>query len=269
MAGAAYSGNLDLCIWLHENGCPLINPITTPVRHRQSAIDKLNAMKPPKAAAKGGHIHILQWLMKNKVNWEWSYHDILNEAIRVGQLKVVDWLITNTPEDKLFGDDQYENTRRRNKTNFFREALRSNTIHVVQRAWEIIDGDNIPNGPSLLNRQNHANLTEIPSHPSNFEKIKFCHSKGGILDKNAMIMIAMMKKESLKGLKWAIQNGGIWDKEITETAARIKNWPFLQLAIEKGCPWDKYQVLNRVVRKKNPELHDWLVSRLPKDESPS
>ncbi len=113
------------------------------------------------------------------------------------------------------------------ETNVTLYAVRYNRLDCLQYAYE--------NGCLL-----HADIMEEAAFTNNLACMKYLHEVCNIPWTDKVTEKIVTNQNSLECLKYAHENGCLWDEQICEKAATYNNLECLKYAHENGCSWDEY-----------------------------
>ena len=201
---AASSGKLNILKWLCED---------------QNLKSTILARKVGMAAAKGGHVHIFQYLQDNGGRYN-SSSEFVDVAAREGHLELVKWLKANG-----YPWSQYT----------CENAVASRNFELVKWCRE--------NGCEW----NFRTCLEA-ARIGNLEMLKWCKENGCKWNNDA---------SDLDMLKWARLNYCEWTSAICTFAVLNGDFEMLKWARENGCDWSA-ETSAAAAEKGHLEILEWL-----------
>ena len=231
---ACRHGHLDVVDWLVGSGCPWQEKN----EHDQPHVGG----KACQAAAKGGHLHVLQFLRSQHMNAKWNRNTPMGAAEH-GHLEVLRWAIENhCPVDAYTYHDaamyghvhilEYLHT-----THVPYDAFAANMaaaqghLHVLEWFEEhgyVLWQDRILKHAA---RENQIKVLEWAcSQPST----RFARATGLTAD----IMAVAAEGGHVEAMQWLRDRGTDWSAFVSETAAREGKLEALKWLADKGCPFD-------------------------------
>jgi len=229
---ACRHGHLDVVDWLVGSGCPWKEKNEDDQPH-------VGGMACA-AAAKGGHLHVLQFLRSQHMNAKWNRNTPMKAAER-GHLEVLRWAIENRcPVDAytyhgaaMYGHVhilEYLHTTHAPYDAFAANmAAQMGHLHVLEWFKEhgyVLWQDRILQHAA---RENQIKVLEWAcSQPST----RFQRATGLTAD----IMASAAGGGHVEAMQWLRDRGTDWSAFVSETAAREGKLEALKWLVDKGCP---------------------------------
>jgi len=231
---ACKHGHLDVVDWLVGSGCPW--------KERNEEDQPHVGGKACASAAKGGHLHVLQFLRSQHVNAKWNRKTPM-KAAEHGHLEVLRWAIENhCPVDSytyhhaaMYGHIhilEYLNTTYAPYDAFAANAAaQEGHVHVLE--WFLEHGYILWQDRILQHaaRENQIKVLEWAcSHPTTMFQRAF-----GL---TADIMESAAEGGHVEAIQWLRDRGTDWNTDVSNVAAREGNLEALKWLVDKGCPLD-------------------------------
>ena len=230
---AAGHGWMELLRWLRAQGCPI----------ESAAVE--NAAK---AAARGGHQEVVEWLMQLSTK-SFSFPFACKGAARGGRLDLLKWLIEE--EEKALT----ETTPKHNASDILKAAARGGSMEIVM--WFVEERKGAFYGQSMTlkaaARGGHLDMMKYfmnekkwsgsdgatcaaAARGGHLEVLRLLREFGVPWDERTCTRAAM--GGHLGVLKWARENGCKWNEGVCASAARGGHLEVLKWAREGACEWD-------------------------------
>lgn len=230
---AAAAGHIECVKWLHMTGICEMNTAVAQsaafggyldiVKYVYASGGELNA-KMFTHAARGGHLHVLQWLCKESESiWSSCKNIVYGIALQNDHNHIAYWCYN---EQKCSCPVIHEKVRHFKETasQYWKPIEPPRTsIKPIQSAIQ-------PARPDKYAACNTA------AKKNDLDELRTAHSSGGVYGKQTMIAAAAAG--GLECLKWLHVQGCPWDKTACEAAARGGHLECLKWLHEQGCPWD-------------------------------
>lgn len=242
-----------------------------------------NSYHTIKAAAKGGHINIIEYLLDNGVE---QTGEILFGAAETGQLNVIKWYINKY--GPLF-DYFYENiiyTIIKNNQikllhwfhdNNYPKLSKITTYAVIYNNIELLEwlynhkyplsnmayyycsiSGNMNIMKWLINHNCpfYENITGVAASHYHFDIVKFLYDNGHKLEKSVAVYAA--KNGNMDILEWYYEKCKELSSEICSNAIKNGNFEILKWAINNGCKTNN-ETYDTVINNNNIEILEWLL----------
>ena len=268
----AIAGDLEALQWARGHSCPW-DEDTCAAAARGGHLDVLQWMRsqdPPcpwntwtcSVAAEHGHLGVLQWLRANGCSWD---ENTSSYAARRGHLAVLQWLRSQDPPCPW--DQQVCNEAARRGHLPTLQWLRSQDPPCPWDDWTCMHVSAVEGHLPILQ---WARSQDPPGPWSNFTcavaansghrvVLQWLRASGCPWDELTCSEAALGGR--LEVLQWAREHGCPWDARTCYYAARGGHLEVLQWAREHGCPWVKAQVCLAA------GLHRAVLQWLSSDES--
>lgn len=236
---ACKNGHLDVVDWLVGSGCPW--------KEQNEGDQPHVGGKACSSAAKGGHLHVLQFLRSQHVNAKWNGKTPMKAAER-GHLEVLRWAIENRcPVDAytyhgaaMYGHIhilEYLHTTHAPYDAFAANAAAGQGhVHVLEWFKEhgyILWQDRILQHAA---RENQIKVLEWAcSQPST----RFYCATGLTAD----VMAAAAGGGHVEAMQWLRDRGTDWNTHVSDAAAREGKLEALKWLADKGCPLDAHAAI--------------------------
>ena len=237
---ACRHGHLDVVDWLVGSGCPW---------KEKNEDDQLHVgCMACAAAAKGGHLHVLQFLRSGQMNAKWNWKTPMKAAER-GHLEVLRWAMENhCPVDPYtyhgaatYGHVhilEYLHTTHAPYASFAANAAaREGHVHVLKwfAEWEnfymLMQQDLLKSAA----RENQIKVLEwVCSQPDDRFEDRFYEDFGLTAD----VMASAAEGGHVEAMQWLRDRGSDWNTHVSDAAAREGKLEALKWLADKGCPLD-------------------------------
>jgi len=245
---AARSGHLGVLEYMHHMNRTHLS---------DGNVDK----KVVRAAAKGGHLHVVQWLRERQCRW---HFETLWGAVKRGHFDTVRWLIENgcpwgtTTMATAIMSGRMDLVQWLNDHGCKRgdygvwHAARMGRLDMLE--WLHANGHVTDSWASAIAaREGHLEVlvwlhahggTLLPdvcdsaAEGGHMHVVQWAHANG--YPWNAIACASAAERNHLDVLKWMREQGCAWDERVCDGAMMNGNMEMLQWARANGCPWDKH-----------------------------
>jgi len=231
---ACKHGHLDVVDWLVGSGCPWQEKNEEDAPHVGG--------KACASAAKGGHLHVLQFLRSQHVNAKWNCKTPM-KAAEHGHLEVLRWAIENfCPVDAytyhhaaMYGHIhilEYLNTTYAPYDAFAANAAaQEGHVHVLE--WFLEHGY-ILWQDRILQHAARENQIKVLEWACSRPTTKFQRAFGLTVD----TMESAAEGGHVEAMQWLRDRGIDWNANVSDVAAREGKLEALKWLVDNGCPLD-------------------------------
>ncbi|KAL6069074.1 Ankyrin repeat domain containing protein [Balamuthia mandrillaris] len=238
-----------------------------------------------KEAAKGGHLHVLQWLFQRAQSWQRTgfVKDTCHAAAIAGHTHILKWVahtpLLHGPGDALSGQiveaaalggqletlkwmkEEIDKEAAKEETGreqleyytecVFRAAAAGGHLHLLR--WVVTELGFAPKGdPYIYYRAASGGRLDV---------LQWLHDDLGIhYDGSKYACYQAATAGHLDALRWLLVRGGKLDETLSAFAAKAGHLRVLQWLFEQGCPWNDSAV-GDVVGRGHTDVLRWLYQR--------
>jgi hypothetical protein len=237
---ACRHGHLDVVDWLVGSGCPW--------KEKNEDENLYVGGKACEAAAKGGHLHVLQFLRSQHMNATWNYNTPQRAAER-GHLQVLQWAMENhcpVNQAAYAGAATYGHIHILEYLQSMHapyawlaanEAAREGHVHVLkwfaesETFYMLMQQDLLKSAA----RENQIKVLEwVCSQPDDRFDDRFYEGFG----LTVKVMAAAAEGGHVEAMQWLRDRGTDWNTDVSNAAAREGKLEALKWLVDKGCPFD-------------------------------
>jgi hypothetical protein len=269
-------GNFETIRWFHSNGHCAIFPDDlyvlpniakkgdkeTLMKYFQLYKDdnyyeyEVAARRALEVAAQYGQVSILQAAdsLKEDFNWKDEFEELLESAVIGGQVEVLQWIWKKLSRKlkRKYNDDVgffY---------NLIEMAVKAKHIDVME--W--LSSSFQWSEASDEEKDDTDGIMIEAALNGNINTVRWLSSKN-IIDNESSCTVAAVRGDNLEVLKYVIELGCPWSKNVCIIAASNGNLEILKWAVLNGCPFDASMMFPVAANCKRPnrDLYQWLLEQ--------
>ncbi|KAL6047441.1 Ankyrin repeat domain containing protein [Balamuthia mandrillaris] len=294
--------NAPLWKWATDRGLLITSKKLFVIAAATGRLDVLHALAPShqpwyqlepprykaatKEAAKGGHLHVLQWLFQRAQSWQRKgfVKDTCHAAAIAGHTHILKWVahtpLLHGPGDALSGQiveaaalggqletlkwmkDEMDKAAAKEETGreqleyyaecVFRAAAAGGHLHLLR--W--VASSELGCAP-----KGDPHIYYWAASGGRLDVLQWLHDDLGIhYDGSKYACYQAATAGHLDALRWLLARGGKLDETLSAFAAKAGHLPVLQWLFEQGCPWNDSAV-GDVAGRGHTDVLRWLYQR--------